>query len=1169
MKKTRLVIFFLILGIVSQAGIVEKTYYFGNYNQKQKDGFDRIWFENTMLTGKAGEPSLPYFAVKLLLPPGEKAVSIEFTGSEEMIIPGKFKLYPHQPSKPLSKPDGVPFMLNQELYNTDAFYPLNQTGELITGYLNGHSIAMTTFTPVKYNPVSGEIRYYKSVKIKIITAAEPGAALALQNLHTSADIDQKIGNFVQNTSLLSLYQSSSKSAGDYQLLIITPNQYATSYAALIEIYQQRGIITEVATTETIYSSMTGQDNQEKIRNFIIQEYQSHNVEYVLLGGDVEYVPFRGFYAYVVSGSGYEDYGIPADLYYSGLDGNWNTNGDNRWGEPGEDDLLPDIAVARFPFSNATELSNLIHKSVYYQDYPVLGEFTKATLAGEWLYDTPLTYGSDYLEMLIGHHTDNGYETFGIPEDYNYFKLYAENQSWGAAQLRAEINAGRQFIHHVGHANQTYVAYMSNSDITDANFSGANGITHNYTIMETHGCDCGAFDYSDCILEKMVTIQNFAFAVIGNSRYGWFNEGQTEGPSAHLHREMVDALYHEKINHLGAAFAESKIQTAPWVTAPGQWEEGALRWNFYDINVLGDPALSVWTDEPISIQTAYQNSIPMGIPSTSVTITSGGSPMVNFSCVIRKDGVVYGVGYTDESGIAEIVFDPVFTTVGDAELIVSGYNCLPTTYPVTIIPNAGAYLAYSANTIVDDSGNSNGQADFGETIHLGVEIENVGTQAANDVQVLLSTVDNYITITDNSENYGTIDGSSSQNIAGAFTFEVAGNVPDQHVLEFNLEMTGSTKDIWNSSFSITVNAPYLEFGTLTIDDNTGGNGNGRLDPGETADVIVAVANNGHSLSPVSNAILTSVSPYITIGSGSIDLGQINSGTTANAIFTLTCSPSAPIGTTVDLAINVVSGSYGISNTFYQTIGLILEDWETGDFSRFPWTFSGNANWIVTETGQYEGQYAAKSGTITDSQTSEMSLLLLVNTAGDLSFYRKTSSESGYDYLKFYIDDVEMDSWSGEQDWSQVNYATTTGIHTFKWSYSKDGSVSSGSDCAWVDYIVFPPSTILAPEISVDPLVFNVTLAPDEISSLPLLISNSGNINLTWNASTHIDAKNKGTTAYCTASGGCDEYISNVVFNTLNNASSCSQYSDYTSISTTVTAGETYNITVTNGNVLFYR
>jgi len=121
------------------------------------------------------------------------------------------------------------------------------------------------------------------------------------------------------------------------------------------IYLSRGISSEIFTTEYISTNISGQDLQEKIRNFIIQEYQESSIDYVILGGDVEHIPYRGFYCYVQSGSGYTTSDIPADLYYSALDGTWNDDGDNDWGEPDEDDLLPEVAVARYPFSNASEL----------------------------------------------------------------------------------------------------------------------------------------------------------------------------------------------------------------------------------------------------------------------------------------------------------------------------------------------------------------------------------------------------------------------------------------------------------------------------------------------------------------------------------------------------------------------------------------------------------------------------------------------------------------------------------------------------------------------------------------------------------------------------------------------------------------------------------------------
>jgi hypothetical protein len=63
---------------------------------------------------------------------------------------------------------------------------------------------------------------------------------------------------------------------------------------------------------------------------------------------------------------------------------------------------------------------------------------------------------------------------------------------------------------------------------------------------------------------------------------------------------------------------------------------------------------------------------------------------------------------------------------------------------------------------------------------------------------------------------------------------------------------------------------------------------------------------------------------------------------------------------------------------------------------------------------------------------------------ISFFRKVSSELGYDYLRFYIDGAEQNQWSGELDWSQESFPVTPGPHTFKWSYTKDLSVSAGRD-----------------------------------------------------------------------------------------------------------------------------
>nr|NQU92894.1 hypothetical protein [Bacteroidota bacterium] len=686
MKQNLLILAILITSMgVLNAEVIEKTYHFSNPEISVVDGYQTIGFEKTLQTGIAGKPILPYASVSLLLPPGEIATGIEIIPGKEVFLDGMYQLYPKQYVQPLSKGASGIFAKDEGIYSQDAPYPAKIHGEFSTEFMNGFSVAFTSFTPVRYNPATGQLSYYENVTVKVISNAGQRGATALQNLNTTEPIVNRLNGIIQNPELVATYPNHLQRSDDYHLLFITPQQFEDDFQQLVDFYLPRGIKAEIATTEDIYLNMTGQDNQDKIRNFIIQEYQNHGIQHVTLGGDIEHVPYRGFYCTVQSSSLYEDDNIPSDLYYSALDGTWNDNGNNLWGEIGEDDLLPEVGVARFSFSSQADLDAMLNKTISYQESPVIGKLRDPLMLGEHLYSTPLTWGADFLDLLIGFHDDNGYETTGIPEDHDIETMYDRDQSWDKAQLMATLNyGGNSFIHHSGHSNTTYAMRMNNSDITNSNFQNLNGTTENYTLVYSHGCICGAFDASDCIAEKMINIDNFAVAVVMNSRYGWFNEGQTEGPSAHLHREFADALYYQKENHIGMAHTISRIETAPWVNAPGQWEEGALRWCFYDCTVFGDAALSIWTDEPTSITAQYENPIQAGASSLSIAVVVDVGNIENLNCVFIKDEIVYGTAQTDADGIAEIIFDEPLSGEGEATIYISGYNCQLNEFPVTII-----------------------------------------------------------------------------------------------------------------------------------------------------------------------------------------------------------------------------------------------------------------------------------------------------------------------------------------------------------------------------------------------------------------------------------------------------------------------------------------------------
>jgi C1A family cysteine protease len=251
---------------------------------------------------------------------------------------------------------------------------------------------------------------------------------------------------------------------------------------------------------------------------------------------------------------------------------------------------------------------------------------------------------------------------------------------------------------------------------------------------------------------------------------------------------------------------------------------------------------------------------------------------------------------------------------------------------------------------------------------------------------------------------------------------------------------------------------INMGSIQIMDPQG-NGNGRLDPGETVDVNITIKNAGLYDVTQLTAQYTSGDAFVTINSGTATLQTVEPGQAPILTFNITASAATPMSHIIAgvIAINCTSNNNTQQYSFDVEImaGADIEDFETGDFTQHDWEMSGNSNWTITNSGAWEGAYAARSGSIGHQQQSVLSITMDVTANGTISFYRKVSSEEGYDFLRFYIDDSKVGEWSGEKTWGIESYDVSAGEHTFKWTYVKDQAVASGTDCGWIDYVIFPP------------------------------------------------------------------------------------------------------------------
>ena len=387
-----------------------------------------------------------------------------------------------------------------------------------------------------------------------------------------------------------------------------------------------------------------------------------------------------------------------------------------------------------------------------------------------------------------------------------------------------------------------------------------------------------------------------------------------------------------------------------------------------------------------------------------------------------------------------------------------------TSPFNLGPNPGQpWVIYYSNDLTSVSTGAPSLLKYGDSLHLSLGIKNIGDQDATNLLAKVTSASPYIIMTDSVEPCGSLTAVATEIIPNGFAFKVSDTIPDGIMVRFNVKVSDNDT-VWYSHFAVTSHAPGLKIGSLTINDS-GGNHNGRFDPGETTEVVVSLANSGDYPCPGTYSILTTDSPYLTIQNDSVFVDTVKPFWFVTAHYTVTVSDTAPTSTAANLYCTARSGNYIRHAEFQELIGIVVEDWESDTFDKFPWHFGGTTSWNITKQNPYEGQYCAVSGPISDNQSTQLNVSYTSAVNDSISFYFKTSTELDYDFLSFVIDQTLQYQWSGENPWTRASFAVPAGTHIFKWIYQKDMAESGGSDQVGLDFIVFPGPIV--PDISIGP------------------------------------------------------------------------------------------------------
>ncbi|MBN1948850.1 MAG: hypothetical protein JW784_03830, partial [Candidatus Cloacimonetes bacterium] len=1003
MKRTFLLLLLLSMAFLIQAEIIQHTYYFTRPELASEDGYTEISYADCTLLGEEGEPLIPWYGASLLVPPGQEAaevviISQSITDELEGIV-----IKPASRQFPISQPvDNYQVQPDQSIYNSAAAYPAAVLRGEATHFLAGHGIVSFLVSPIRYYPAEERVELLSEITIQLTTIPTQRAQAAAAFLKDSEEISSRINSLVDNPAFSSVYTYPQQTREmEYDLLLISNTDLLPEFADYILFKESTGYSILTATIEDIYSMYPGVDNAEKVRNCIIDNYLNYNIGYVILGGDTDgqnqnnaIVPHRGFAVL-------DDPSLPSDMYFSNLDGSWNTDNDNSWGESNEMDLYSEVLIGRLCVDSAEEIQNFTSKLLMYQDAPVVDDIEKAAMVGEELNNSPWTWGGDYKDQIAYGSNADGYTTTGVAANFDLYFFYERDGYWDKYSIFDQFNqTGLNLLNHLGHSNPTYNMKMNNNDLTTTNFTN-DGVNRGYVIGYSQGCYNGSFDNwhfsgyytEDCFAEKFTTIATGEVATIANSRYGWYMPGGTNSSSQYYDRQFYHAIFGSNITMIGDANRASKESNASLMQ-----NDNYMRWTAYELNLFGDPTMDIWTEMPTDMFTSYPASIPIGTDQVQLVTDA---PYARVA--LMQGDVLIGRGMSDGTGLVSInTFAPV-TDVIPIELSIIAHNknrYLGTIYVVADQP----YVIYQTHTIDDAAGNGNGLADYNECFSLDMSFNNVGNQPAADVTAVLSTDDEYVEITVDSADLGDFPAETVLNFTDVFNLQVANFIPDQHRVLFDLELTGTGGDTWTSHFFITFQAPILAIGNMYIDDSEG-DGDSFLDPGETALVSIPVFNQGHALSPQAVGTLTCNNGLVSIQPVIDQITGLEPEDDFSLFFLITIDPEILVGTPIilDFDLNCTGyEGYNVNESFIQTVGLILDSFENGNFASFNWQSGGDAVWTIVDNQAYDGTYSARSGNIGSSESSHLSLELDILVSSEIRFWKMVSSEANYDFFTFSID-----------------------------------------------------------------------------------------------------------------------------------------------------------------------
>ena len=888
-------------------------------------------------------------------------------------------------------PDDVPYTYG-EVYQQDAFYPAQQAVLGDPYILRDFRGQNMMVYPYAYNPVSKTLRVYTYLRIEAKKVGDDGVNQKLNRKRSNVVTSESNASYERRFINYPLNDKRYKFVEDEgEMLIVCADKYIAALESLVEWKNISG-----RPTKMVALSETGSDLKQYLQN-----YYDNNPDfvYLLLVGEYDDLP-----AHSMSGG-------RSDNYFGMLEG---------------DDNYEEVLVGRLPVNSIGDAVNQVNKIIYYE--------RDIDETATWL-----TRASGVAAKEgEGHYGEIDYEHMDFIRDtllnYTYTEVsqfYADVNNPTASQMVADYSQGLGLINYCNHGlpQSWSVAGFSTSDVHM--LTNDNKLPFIWSVA----CNNGQFNVEECFGEAWMRAVNPATGALTGAIGGMFSWiSQPWLPPMYGQDEMNAILteWRKGYRHtLGGASLNGNMFMMDMDPFDGPRTHDT--WLLF-----GDPSMLIRTEAPKPMNVSIpQPELFIGMTTLDVTADTDYG-----IATLSIDGEMVATANVKD-GVANLAFEPLLKE-GIAKLVVIGYNKVTETKELEIVTANVPYVIYDGHELDDD----NNKFEYGETLNVSINTKNIGLQPTNNVTVKLSTDSEYVTISKDNALIDAIESGEIIKLENAFTINVKPDVPNETKIDFVLTCTDG-KDTWTSTFYSYAYAPVLSLnsvGTLSAKI---------VKPGEKGTLEMKFDNVGGATAYDVLAEMFSSSSDVTFENTSILTDELAAGETCTVTADFTVDSSVTVGSVYEIICSA-NADYTTCKTMYPLkVGMLGDDFETGDFSENEWKIEGKGVWVIDSLKPHSGKYCIKSDNVANNQYAKLKIQLEVIVDGPLTFYVKTSSEASYDVLEFYVNSIMNQKWSGETPWTQYTLDMKKGTYALEWRYRKDTSGSEGEDRAYLDDIFFPP------------------------------------------------------------------------------------------------------------------